>query len=102
MCERCGKESKKGKWCPTCEREYDTWVRKHATDIIWIVLGGGVVLGAAGILVPLIGLPPVVAICGAFLGWGTILGAGRLNARRRRLQFLRGADLPRAYLPAPK
>src|SRR5450432_3987006 len=99
MCERCGKESpnkKRGKWCPVCEREYDTWVRKHATDIVWIVLGGGVVLGSAGILVPLIGLPPLLAICGAFLGWGTILVTGRLNARRRRLQFLRGAELPRA------
>jgi hypothetical protein len=105
MCERCGKESpnqKKGTWCPICEREYDTWVRRYASDIIWVVLGGGVVLGAAGILVPLIGLPPLLAIGGAFLGWGTILGAGRLNARRRRLQFLRGGDLPRAYLPAPK
>ena len=99
-CPRCGKPVAK-KWCPECERAYDTWVRKHATDIMWIVLGAGIVLGAAAML-PVLGLSPVVAMCGGFLGAGTIITAGKLNSRRRRLQFLRGSDLPRAYLPQPK
>ena len=76
-------------------------VRQHATDIMWVVLGGGIVLGAAA-LMPVMGFSPIFALCGGFLGWGTILTASRLNARRRRQQFLRGGDLPRAYLPAPK
>jgi hypothetical protein len=104
MCPRCGKDvatKKRRAWCPDCERAYDGWVRQHATDIMWVVLGGGIVLGAAA-LMPVMGFSPIFALCGGFLGWGTILTASRLNARRRRQQFLRGGDLPRAYLPAPK
>jgi hypothetical protein len=103
-CERCGTEAeiRRGRWCPECERAYDTWIRRHATDIIWVVLGGGLVLAATGILLPLLGIEAVAAGLGALAGWGTILVAHKLNAKRRRRQFLAGDALPRAYLPAPK
>lgn len=104
MCGRCGKDepTKRGKWCKACEHEYDGWVRRHATDIVWVVLGGGVILGTAGVLLPLVGFETFAAAIGVFLGWGTILTASRLNSRRRRRQFLEAPLLPRAYLPAPK
>jgi hypothetical protein len=103
-CARCRAEieTRRGKWCPECERAYDTWVRRHATDIIWVVMSGGVVLGTIGLVLPMLGLDWVVAMSAAIAGWGTILGLARINHRRRRRQFLAGASLPRAYLPAPK
>ena len=101
-CERCGRDAKPGTWCAECERAYDTWVRRHAADIVWAVLGGGVVLAAVGMILPLLGADWIVAASAAFAGWGTIFGLHRLNARRRRRQFLAGDALPRAYLPAPK
>jgi hypothetical protein len=105
-CRRCGAElastTRRGLWCPECERAYDTWVRRHASDIVWIVLIGGFVLAFVGMLLPVLGVPWLVAASAAFLGWGTILGGARLNSRRRRRQFLDGVALPRAYLPAPK
>lgn len=103
-CSRCGKDAttRRGKWCPECERDYDTWVRRHAADIVWVVLGGGVVLGAFGMVLPMIGAGVLGAVCGVLAGWSTIGISYRLNARRRRRQFLSGIALPRAYLPAPK
>ena len=101
-CERCGRDAKPGKWCADCESAYDTWVRRHAADIVWAVLGGGVVLAAVGMLLPLLGADWIFAASAAFAGWGTIFGLHRINARRRRRQFLAGDALPRAYLPAPK
>jgi hypothetical protein len=103
-CKRCGSKdavTRRGKWCPDCEREYDVWVRRHAADIVWATLGGGFVLAAVGMLLPLLGVEWVVAASAAFAGWGTVIGLHKLNGRRRRRQFLQG-DLPRAYLPAPK
>jgi hypothetical protein len=101
-CERCGGEAKPGKWCAECEGAFDVWVRRHATDIMWSVLGGGLVLAAVGMILPLLGADWIVAASAAFAGWGTIFGLHKLNARRRRRQFLAGVALPRAYLPAPK
>lgn len=89
-------------WCADCERAYDTWVRRHATDIIWSVLGGGVVLGAIGVGLPLLGLSSAVAFAGAFVGLGTALGLQHAAGKRRRKQFLTGAAMPRAYLPLPR
>jgi hypothetical protein len=101
-CERCGGDAKPGRWCADCETAYDTWVRRHAADIVWAVMGGGVMLAAVGMILPLLGADWIVAASAAFAGWGTIFGLHRLNARRRRRQFLAGVALPRAYLPAPK
>ena len=103
-CARCGAavETPRGKWCPECERAYDTWVRRHATDIVWAVMGGGVVLAFVGLALPLLGLEWIVAAGAAFAGWGTLLGLYKGAQRRRRRQFLAGTALPRAYLPAPK
>ena len=103
-CARCGKDvvTRRGRWCPECERDYDTWIRRHATDIVWVVLGGGVVLGATGMALPFLGAGVLAAAGGALAGWTTILVSAKLNARRRRRQFLAGDALPRAYLPAPK
>ncbi len=102
-CTRCGAdaETRPGKWCPECERAYDGWVRRYASDIVWTVLGGGVVLAAVGMLLPIFGVDWIVAASAAFAGWGTIFGLHKVNSRRRRRQFLDG-NLPRAYLPAPK
>jgi hypothetical protein len=103
-CARCEKDvaTRRGKWCEECERDYDTWVRRHATDIVWVVLGGGLVLGAAGMLLPFFGAGVLAAAGGAIAGWTTIGVSAKLNSRRRRRQFLAGEALPRAYLPAPK
>ncbi|MEO6774211.1 MAG: hypothetical protein ABI467_14525 [Kofleriaceae bacterium] len=103
-CARCDKDvpTRQGRWCADCERAYDTWVRRHATDIVWVVLGGGIVVGAAGMALPAIGAGMLAVAGGTIAGWATILVSAKLNARRRRRQFLAGDALPRAYLPAPK
>jgi len=103
-CARCEADvvTKSGKWCADCESAYDTWVRRHAADIVWAVLGGGFVLAGVGMVLPLLGVEWIVGASAAFFGWGTIYGIYRVNRRRRRKQFLAGAPLPRAYLPAPK
>jgi uncharacterized protein (DUF983 family) len=108
-CPRCGSSeargeapAKRGAWCAACERDYDAWSRRNASDIVWVVLSGGVVLASIGMVLPLLGLEWIVAASAAFMGWGTMLAAHRWNARRRRRQFLAGEALPRAYLPAPK
>jgi len=102
-CPRCQAETElvKSGWCRPCELAFDAWVRRHATDIIWSAMAGGVVLSVVGIGLPLLGGGVLSAAFAAFCGFGTILGSYRLGQRRRRRQFLRGA-LPRAYLPAPK
>jgi len=103
-CARCGKDvaTRPGKWCAECERDYDTWIRRHATDIVWVVLGGGVVLGTCGMVLPMLGAGVLGAAAGVLAGWSTIGISAKLNQRRRRRQFLAGDALPRAYLPAPK
>ena len=103
-CPRCGSDTDLGRngWCKPCEIAYDTWVRRHASDIIWSALGGGLVLGAIGLGLPLLGLGMPVAFGAAFAGVGTMLAAFRLVQRHRRRQFLAGVALPRAYLPSAK
>jgi hypothetical protein len=103
-CARCqadGPVNKAG-WCGDCERAYDTWVRRHATDIIWSVMGGGVLLGVIGVGLPLLGISSAVAFMAAFFGLGGTLLLQRAAGRRRRRQFLAGGAMPRAYLPAPR
>ena len=85
-------------WCRDCEGAYDTWVRRHATDIVWPVLAGMLVITTAGMGLPLLGFGWVIATTGVFAGFGTLLAVERLGQRRRRRQFLQ-APLPRAYLP---
>jgi hypothetical protein len=87
------------RWCAACERAYDTWSRRHATDIIWSLLAGMVIVTTTAIALPLLGLDWVLAATGVFTGFGTLYGLTRLNRRRRRRQFLAGAAMPRAYLP---
>lgn len=103
-CERCGttQQLQKTGWCGDCERAYDTWVRRHATDIIWATMGGGTIIALLGIGLPLLGLSSLIAASAAFAGSGTVWGIWRGIQRRRRRQFLSGGDLPRAYLPVPK
>jgi len=100
-CTRCNSDGDLGPkgWCRDCEREYDTWVRRHASDIVGPVLAGMVILSAVALGLPLLGAGYVVATTGVFAGFGTLLGLQRLNARRRRKQF-QLASLPRAYLPS--
>ena len=102
-CPRCAAalDAAPTKWCKDCERLYDSWVRGHASDIVWQALAGTVVVSALALGLPLLGLGPLSAALGAFAGFGTLFGLSRLTRRRRRRQFLQ-APLPRAYLPAPK
>lgn len=102
-CARChgDRDAVASPWCKECERLYDGWVRRHATDIVWQALVGTVIISAVGLGLPLLGVGTLVAAGGAFAGFGAILGLSRLTRRRRRRQFLQ-APLPRAYLPAPK
>jgi hypothetical protein len=103
-CVRCQAEQplSRAGWCSACEKAYDTWVRQHATDIVWSVLGGGVVLALVGLALPLLGLSNIVAFAAAFAGWGAIFALQYATSRRRRRQFLSGAAVPRAYLPWPQ
>jgi hypothetical protein len=103
-CVRCQADASLNKagWCADCEQAYDTWVRRHATDIIWSVMGGGVLLGAIGIGLPLLGISSAVAFAAAFVGLGAAMALQRAAGRRRRRQFLAGGAMPRAYLPAPR
>ncbi len=96
-CERCGVETP-DRWCPDCERAYDTWVRRHASDIIFPAIAGMLMVAGIAIGLPLLGVHWVVAVTGIFGGSATILGLHRLNARRRRRQFLQDGGVPRAYL----
>ena len=99
-CARCQAELPDPRtWCAECERAYDAWSRRHASDIIWSVLGGMVVVLALAIGVPLLGVPWVWATTGIVAGSATIVSIQRWNLRRRRAQFLRGGEMPRAYLP---
>jgi len=100
-CKRCKADSDASPrgWCRDCEREFDTWVRRHASDIVWPVLAGMVILCTIALGAPLLGAGYVVATTGVFAGFGTLVGLQRLNARRRRKQF-QLASLPRAYLPS--
>ena len=109
-CPRCGREPAEPSapawralrssvgWCSDCERAYDAWVRRHAADIIWSVMGGGLVVLMLGVGLPLLGLDVLVGASAAFAGFGTIYGVQQLGQRRRRRQFLAGIALPRAYL----
>lgn len=98
-CTRCnnGTPGPRG-WCADCERAYDTWSRRHATDIIWPVLAGMGILSLLSLGLPLLGAGYLAAITGVFAGFGSFAGLYRLSVRRRRKQF-QLASLPRAYLP---
>jgi hypothetical protein len=102
-CPRCGDSGKLAAsgWCDPCERAYDTWVRRYATDIVWAVFGGGLVIALLGLGLPVLGLGSLVGASAAFAGSATIWGVYRATQRARRKQFLRGVALPRAYLPSP-
>lgn len=101
-CQRCGTDSRAGRWCGPCEALFDQWVRRHAADIVWAVLSGGLVLATVGMVLPLLGIGAGVGwgmgASAAALGWGTLLSSYKLIQRHRRRQFLSGAEVPRAYL----
>ena len=102
-CPRCQTEpTDDDRWCAACEREYDTWSRRYASDIIWSLLGGMVIVTSTAIALPLLGLDWILVATGVFSGFGTLIGLQRLHRHRRRRQFLAGAALPRAYLPEPR
>jgi hypothetical protein len=98
-CPRCKAATHDGRWCAECERAYDTWSRRHASDIIWSLLAGGLIVSTTAVLLPMLGVDWFVSATGVFAGFGTLYGIHRLNRRRRRRQFLAGAAVPRAYLP---
>jgi tetratricopeptide (TPR) repeat protein len=91
-------ETSDARWCTECEHAYDTWSRRHATDIIWSLMAAMVIVTSTAIVLPLLGVDWIIAAVGVFTGFGTLLGLHRANRRRRRRQFLRGAAIPRAYL----
>ena len=99
-CARCQDDGDVGPtgWCADCEREYDTWVRRHASDILGPVLAAMTIVTVAGMVIPLLGYSMLFATTGVFGGFAALLGLDRVNRRRRRRQFLQ-APLPRAYLP---
>jgi hypothetical protein len=97
-CPRCGAKTSDDRWCAECERAFDTWSRRHASDIIWSLLAGGLIVTATAVTLPLLGLDWILAATGVFTGFGTLYGLHQLTRRRRRRQFLRGAAMPRAYL----
>jgi len=99
-CPRCEADTDGARWCAACERAFDTWSRRHATDILWSVLAGGTMLAVVSMGIPLLGLEGILAAGGVFAGFGTLVGVHHAYRRRRRRQFLQGAAMPRAYLTA--
>ncbi|MEO8699792.1 MAG: hypothetical protein ABI867_07100 [Kofleriaceae bacterium] len=97
-CGRCHAETDAKHWCATCERDYDGWSRRHASDIVWSAVGGMIVVIFGAMVVPLLGAPWVWATTAIVGGAATILGTYTWNRGRRRRQFLAGAAVPRAYL----
>jgi len=102
-CSRCAADldAQAARWCKTCEGQFDGWVRRYSSDIVWQALCGTLVLSAVAVGLPLLGVGKLVGALGAFAGFGTAYGLAQLTRRRRRQQFLQAA-LPRAYLPLPK
>jgi DNA-binding helix-hairpin-helix protein with protein kinase domain len=101
-CKRCGTDIDDAtKWCTDCERAYDTWSRRHASDIIWSLLAGGLIVSTTAVVLPMLGVDWIIAATGVFTGFGTLVGVHRMTRRRRRRQFLAGAAMPRAYLADP-
>lgn len=100
-CLRCHAESETSPrgWCTECERQYDTWIRGYAGDIVVPVLAGMAIITTVGMLLPFLGAGSLVAAIGVFAGFGTLAGMYRLRRSQRRQQFLT-ASLPRAYLPS--
>jgi hypothetical protein len=100
-CARCGNPDPATgpRWCAVCERGYDAWSRRHAGDVVWAVLAGMVIVVSIGMGLPLLGVSWLAAAGGVFAGFGAFVGLHRLNGRRRRRQYLRGGEVPRAYLP---
>jgi hypothetical protein len=99
-CPRCGTDDELTPtgWCKPCESAYDTWVRRHATDIIFPVLAAMVIMVFGAMALPFFGLSSLVAAGSVFIGFGTLATSWRLLQRRRRRQYL-ATSLPRAYLP---
>lgn len=86
-------------WCRDCELQYDAWIRGYAGDIVVPVLAGTGILTTLVILLPALGLGPLIATVGVLAGFGTLGGMFQLRRKQRRRQFLT-ASLPRAYLPS--
>ena len=94
-CKRCRAASERA-WCPQCERAFDTWVRRYASDMIVPVVAGMIIVATFGVALPLLGVGWLVGGVGAFVGFGTLAGVARVTKWRRRRQFLQ--LLPRAAL----
>ena len=86
-------------WCIDCERQYDAWIRGYAGDIVVPVLAGMAILTTVAMLLPFLGVGPLIATVGVVAGFGTLAGMFKLRRTKRRQQFLT-ASLPRAYLPS--
>lgn len=86
-------------WCIECERQYDAWIRGYAGDIVVPVLAGMAILTTVAMLLPFLGVGPLIATVGVVAGFGTLAGMFKLRRKKRRQQFLT-ASLPRAYLPS--
>ena len=95
-CPRCSADTPS--WCKDCERLYDTWVRRHASDILWQTGTGALVAMLVGLGAPLLGLTPILGIVGVLAGASTAAALRIYGNRRRRQQFLT-TSVPRAYLP---
>lgn len=98
-CPRCHGDAPLGRaeWCGDCEQQYDAWIRGYAGDIVVPVLAGMAILTTIAMLLPFLGLGPLIASVGVLAGFGTLGGMFQLRRKRRRRQFLT-ASLPRAYL----
>src|ERR1044071_1875511 len=90
QCPRCAAEMTGPgvPWCRDCEKQYDTWVRKRAADIIWQTGLGALVAMAIGLALPLLGLEPIIGIAGVLVGFTTFMGLRTWGKKRRRRQFL--------------
>jgi hypothetical protein len=95
MCARCSGGD--APWCAACERAYDGWVRRYASDVIWPLVAGMIVVMTCAMALPLLGVSWLVGAAGAIAGFGTVGALARLSRWRRRRQFRLGS-LPRAAL----
>lgn len=86
-------------WCAECEKAFDGWVRRYASDVIWPLMLGMTIVTSVALVLPLLGVGSLIGTAGVFFGFATFYGLYRYNQRRRRQQFLTDS-LPRAYLPS--
>jgi len=91
-CVRCTADvpvDKRG-WCAECEKAFDGWVRRYASDVIWPLLLGMTLVTSVAVVLPLLGAGTLIIAGGIDLSIGSFMGPGIGRGRPRSPPRLRG------------